>query len=296
MSDRLLALHLFARVARTESFSRAARELGLSQPSVSRIIAALESKIGAALLTRTTRGLSLTEAGSDYLSRIEPILAALDEADHAARGTGELRGVLRIALSTSFAMREVIPRLPKFMDRHPALRLDLLMSDQRQDLVNEGADVALRFGALADSTATSRRIGATSRVLAAAPAYLEKAGSPKTPADLSGHALIIGPAGSGSEGWTFERDGRKLTVRVEGRLKTTVNEAATAAATAGIGILSTARWGCHAELVDGRLVEVVLADWKLAPAEVNAIFPAGRAAKPAARAFAEYLASAMSEK
>src|SRR5258708_5875538 len=156
MSDRLLALRLFARVARTGSFSRAGRELGLSQPSASRIAANLEREVGAALLTRTTRAVTLTEAGADYLARIEPILAALEEADHAARGTGELRGLLRVGLSSSLAVREVIPRLSPFMGRHPALRVELLMSDQRQALVIRGVYVALRSGMRADCTAPAR--------------------------------------------------------------------------------------------------------------------------------------------
>ena len=117
MTDRLFALRVFAQVARTGSFSKAARELALSQPSVSRIVAGLEADVGIALMTRTTRGLRLTDAGSDYLARVEPILDALEEADHAARGTGELRGVLRVAVSSGFAAREVIPRLPGFMHR-----------------------------------------------------------------------------------------------------------------------------------------------------------------------------------
>ncbi|NVH05530.1 LysR family transcriptional regulator, partial [Escherichia coli] len=119
MSDRLHALRLFVRVARAGSFSVAGRALQLSQPSVSRIIAGLEAEVGAALLTRTTRAVTLTEAGADYIARIEPILAALEEADHAARGTGELRGMLRVGVAASFAVREIIPRLPAFMAMHP---------------------------------------------------------------------------------------------------------------------------------------------------------------------------------
>src|ERR1700744_4469277 len=114
MNDRFFSLQLFARVARTGSFSTASRELDISQPTASRIVAALENQVGAALLLRTTRAVTLTEAGSDYLARIEAVLAALDEADHAARGTGELRGVLRIATSAAFAVRGVIPRLSQF--------------------------------------------------------------------------------------------------------------------------------------------------------------------------------------
>src|SRR6202012_5740672 len=156
MNDSIIALRLFVRVARTESFSRAGKELGLPQPSVSRIIASLEKSVGAALLTRTTRAVTLTEAGSDYLARIEPILAALDEADHIARGSAELRGHLRVGGPVSLATREVIPRLSSFLSSHPALQIEILMEDRRQDFLREGVDVGFRFGALADSTATSR--------------------------------------------------------------------------------------------------------------------------------------------
>ncbi len=146
MSDRLQDLRLFARVAHTGSFSAAGRELGLSQPSASRIVAELEKELGAALVIRTTRAVKLTETGRDYLARIEPILASVDEADHAARGDGELRGLLRIGMSSSFSVREVIPRLPAFLAQHPQLRISLKVSDARQDLVTEGIDLV--FGSV----------------------------------------------------------------------------------------------------------------------------------------------------
>src|SRR5919108_1668714 len=148
MSDRLSALRLFVRVARAGSFSRAGRELGLSQPTASRAIAALEKEVGAALLTRSTRALALTEAGAEYLARVEPALAALEEAEQAARGTGELRGVVRVAASTSFTVHALIPRLEEFLKRHPKLRIVLLVSDQRPALITDGVDVAFRTGAL----------------------------------------------------------------------------------------------------------------------------------------------------
>jgi DNA-binding transcriptional LysR family regulator len=292
MTDRLAALKLFSRVARTGSFSRAGRERGLSQPSVSRIIASLEHEVGAALLIRTTRALSLTEAGADYLQRIEPILLELEEADHAARGTGELRSSLRIGLSPSFAIREVIPRLPEFMARHPALKVDLSMNDQRQDLIGEDVDLALRLGALADSTATARRIGSNPRVLAASPAYLARAGTPSSPADLARHALIVGPAGQLPGGWSFEKGGRSVSVLVEGRLSTNSNEGAVAAAVAGMGVVSTGYWGSRQELEDGRLT-LLLPDWQREPVALNAVYAAGRAAKPAARLFTDFLIDAL---
>jgi DNA-binding transcriptional LysR family regulator len=294
MNDRFFSLQLFARVARVASFSIAGREMGISQPTASRIVAALEKKVGAALLTRTTRGVTLTEAGADYLIRAEAILAALDEADHAARGTGELRGVLRVAMSTSTALRCVLPRLPLFADQHPALRIEFVLNDEKQDLVGDGIDVALRVGALADSSAVARKIGVVSRILAASPAYLAKAGTPRTPSDLSNHSLIVGPAGRGMEGWAFRKDGKAASVRVEGRFILNGAEGATAAAVAGLGIVSSGFFGMLKELHNGELVQV-LPDWEMSSAEINVILPAGRAAKPSARAFADFVGEQLHE-
>jgi DNA-binding transcriptional LysR family regulator len=294
MSDRLAALRLFARVARTGSFSRAGRELGLSQPSASRAIAALEADVGVALFTRSTRAVVLTDAGTDYLARIEILLAGLDEADEAARGTGALRGLLRVALPTSLASREVVPRLPAFISAHPALRIELRVEDQRQDLLREGIDVALRFGVLADSSAVARVVGSNPRLLAAAPSYLAQARELTHPDDLPAHRIVLGPPGTTAGAWTFEKDGRTVAVTVESQLTVTSNEGAVAAAVAGLGIVSTGYWGCRNELDAGQLVPV-LRDWELAPSRLYAVFPAGRAATAAARAFIEYLAQGLGQ-
>jgi DNA-binding transcriptional LysR family regulator len=180
MNDRLSALKLFARAARVGNFSSAGRELGLSQPSASRLIAALEEEVGATLFSRTTRAVTLTEAAT-YLMRVEAILAALDDADHEARGTGEVRGSLRVGTSSSFVLREIIPRLPAFMKQHPALKIELVANDRYQDLVTEGIDVAFRFGALPDSSATARKIIHLPRILMASPDYLRERGTPTMP-------------------------------------------------------------------------------------------------------------------
>lgn len=292
MSDRLSALRLFVRVAHTASFSRAGREFGLSQPSASRIIATLEREVGARFFTRSTRAVTLTDSGAEYLARVEPMLASLDEADYLARGTGELRGVLRIAVSSSFSVREVIPRLPPFMHRHPKLHIALLLDDRHQDLVGDGVDIALRFGALADSTATARSLGAPPRVLVASPGYLRRAGKPKTAEDLAEHSLIVGPGGITSGRWSFTCNGKPLSIPVEGRLVVSSNEGAISAALAGLGIAYTALWGCRSEIERGALLRI-LPDWDMGAAQVHAVFPAGRSAKPAARMFAEYLAGAL---
>ena len=289
MNDKLSSLQLFVRVAHTSSFTKAGRELGLSQPSASRRISELEEEVGAALFMRSTRAVTLTEAGSDYLVRVEAILSALNEADHAARGTTELRGHLRVALSTSFGVREVIPRIGRFMSAHPALHVDLRMADDRQDLIVEGVDVAFRFGALKDSNATATMLGRCPRILVASPDYLAKAGMPVEPGDLAAHSFIMGPPGAGVRGWTFQKGGRRVVARGEGRLTISLNEGTTAAAVAGLGILATGLWGCRVELCDGRLIPL-LPDWMVEPLEMNAVYPAARAARPAARALAAYLA------
>ncbi len=243
--------------------------------------------MGVVLFTRTTRAVTLTEAGADFLARIEPILDALDEAEYAVRGTGELRGVLRVGISSTFAIREIAPRLPSFMEKHPALRVELLADDLRQNFVNEGVDVGLRFGSLPDSTAVARRIATWPRVIVASPAYLKRSGVPQTAADLAAHSIIVGPSRLGPA-WTFHKDGKTSSMRMEGRLTTTVNEVATAAAVAGLGLALMAKVGCRSEIENGSLVRV-LPDWDMGTVELHAVFPDGRGVKPSARAFADFL-------
>src|ERR1700739_4215849 len=293
MSDRLFALRLFARVARKGSFSAAGRELNIPQSTVSRTIATLEREIGIALFVRTTRAVTPSDAGLEFLARIESVLAELDEAEHTASGTGGLRGILRIGLATTFAVREVIARLSDFMSRHPALRIDVMMRDEREDLVAEGVDVALRFGPLSDSTATVRRILAWPRVLAASRAYLDKAGTPLTPTDLSQHAIILGPASLGGH-WSFRKGDTATSFQVDGRLIIRASLGAIAAAVEGLGIVMTPLCACRRELERGELVRL-LPEWDAGRVGLNAIYRTGRAAKPSARALVDYLIAALRE-
>lgn len=293
MHDYLSALKLFVRVAHTGNFSAAGRELGLTQPSVSRTISSLEDEVGAPLLTRTTRAVALTDAGLDFLARVEIILASLAEAEQAARGTGELRGVLRLGVTTSFAMRVVVPLLPGFAAMHPELRVDLLLNDQRQNLVAEGVDVAVRYGTLSDSTAIARRLGSTPRLLVAAPSYLARIGAPATPRDLDKHRMISGRAIAGNS-WNFSKGEETAQVRIAEHLTASVNEVCTRAAVAGLGVASLSLSGCLRELKEGTLVRL-LPDWDLGSIDVHAVFAAGRASTPAARAFVDYLRPRLQE-
>jgi DNA-binding transcriptional LysR family regulator len=287
MNDRLSALRLFARAARVGNFSRAGRELGLSQPSASRLIAALEEEVGATLFSRTTRAVTLTDAGATYLLRVEAILAALDDADHEARGTGELRGSLRVGTPMSFALREIIPRLSAFMKQHPALKIELRVTDRYPDLVTEGLDVSLQFGALPDSSATARKLIHQPRILTASSEYLRERGTPTMPSDLTHHSVIISPAHP-SLTFSFRQNARVTSVRVDSPLSITANEVAMASAIAGLGIAVSSESSARTELETGKLVRV-LPDWDLGSMELNALFVSGKTIKPAARAFTDFL-------
>jgi DNA-binding transcriptional LysR family regulator len=275
-------------VARLKSFSGAARELSISQSQASRAVSDLEEELGVLLLARTTRAVVPTEAGSEYLARIDPVLDQLDDAEQSAR-QGELRGILRIGMPTSAGIREIIPRLPPFAEQHPKLELQIILNDQKQDLVREAVDVAIRVGTLPDSSATARLLTTYPRVIVAAPAYLARFGYPKTPSDLPEHRIVHGPAGSVDTAWTFTREGVSQSVTVKPSIYFNDNEGAVSGATAGMGIASTGYWACRRELSDGLLVPL-LTDWETIPTRVHAYFPLGRATRFAARAFIEFLA------
>ncbi|RFU44820.1 LysR family transcriptional regulator [Paraburkholderia sp. DHOC27] len=284
----IFALRLYTRVARLGSFSAAARECGLSQSQASRTIAELESDLGVRLLTRTTRAVVLTDAGAQFLSRIDPILVALDDAEQSVREGGELRGMLRMSMPSSVATREVIPRLAPFIALHPELRLDVMTGDKPQDLVRDAVDVAIRLGRLPDSTATARRIGMIPRVVVASPGYLAAHGEPDTPEALNGHRIVAGPASIVPTAWRFTQAQQEIAVELDAHFSTNENEAAVAAASAGLGITSTSEWACRRELNDGTLVRL-LTGWHLADIPVHAYFPMGRATRLAGRAVVDYL-------
>lgn len=286
------ALRLYTRVARLGSFSAAARECGLSQSQASRIVAELEAELGVRLLSRTTRAVAPTEAGGEFLARIEPILAALDEAEHSVREGGELRGLLRMSMPTSFGIRDVIPRLAVFAERHPNLHLQIQLGDRRHDLIRDAVDVAIRLGRLSDSTATAKLIATIPRVVVASPDYLARHGVPETPEDLVRHRIVGGTAASVPAAWRFERNGAESTIKLEPHFSADENEGAIAAAASGFGITSTSGWACRRELEAGALIRL-FSEWRLVGIPVHAYFPMGRATRAAARAVIDHLAAAL---
>lgn len=288
MTDQLSALRLFVRLAYAGSFSQAAREQKLSQPTASRLIGDLETRLGVTLFTRTTRAVTLTQAGADYLAQIRPILSALEQADHAIRGTGELRGTLHVAVASITASRLIIPGLRDFMAAHPNLEVRLSTDDRRQDLLVEGIDVAVRSGKLADSSALGRRLGVWPLVMAAAPAYLASHATPQTPADLADHEFIVAGPVAGRT-LTLRNNGREVSVQVSGRVAISGTDSAVAAGIEGVGLVVASLPSFRREIERGTLVRI-LPEWDIGELEVHALFPGGQPPKPAARAFVDFLA------
>jgi DNA-binding transcriptional LysR family regulator len=290
MGDRLQELTVFVRAAESGSFSRAGRELGLSQPSVSRIIGELETRLGVKLLLRTTRRITVTDAGALFLDRARDILAEIENAEDAARGLDSLRGIVRLAIPVVYGARAIVPRLSKFLAAHPLLRVELSMVDTRQDLVAEGADIAIRLGELDDSAFGARRLATLQIMLVASPAYLKARGTPSTPADLASHDCILGPGQFGRETWSFNRNGTEISVDVRGRITTNSGTGLLASALAGLGITKASSVMAGDEITSGALVPLLRA-YKLPPVEVNAVFPGGPRPSAKVRALVDYLAA-----
>ncbi len=237
--DRLTSLEVFAKVASAGSFSAAGRAMGLSQTMVTKHIAALEARLGTKLFHRTTRRLSLTEAGRDYLDVAARVLADLDAADNAvAADRFEPRGVLRLNAPVSFGVRQIAPLLSGFACRHPHVTVELGLNDRLVGLAEEGWDLAIRIGSLSDSSLIARRIAPCRIVVCAAPSYLEARGTPRTVADLAQHNCLGYTLSrwTGADRWTFGARS-EMTIPVTGNLRANNGSALLAAAIAGQGVI-----------------------------------------------------------
>lgn len=289
MSDRLQELQVFVRAAESGSFSQAARELSLSQPSVSRIISELEARLGVTLLLRTTRRITVTDAGALFLDRAREILAEIEDAEDAARGLDSLRGTIRLAIPVVYGTREIVPRLSKFLSMHPLLRLEMQVVDARQDLVAEGTDIAVRLGDLDDSSFGARKLAVLPTMVVATPSYLAARGTPKRPADLALHDCIAGPGNFGRSSWSFHRNGSEVSVDVSGRISTNSGPGLFASLMAGLGIAMCSSVMVGSEVEAGRLVQL-LRGYRLPSVDVHALFPGGRRPSAKVRALVDYLA------
>lgn len=290
MNDRLQELLVFVRAAERGGFSRAAQELGLTQPSVSRIVSELETRLGVKLLLRTTRQVTLTDAGLTFLDRARQILADLEEAEHAARGVDSLQGLVRLAAPVLYGTVRIIPHLSSLMEQHPGLRVNLTITDHYQDLIADGADVAIRMGKLADSSMGARKLDELQRYVVAAPAYLAKHGVPHTPAELAEHECIFGPGGFGQHVWEFTRKAAVTSVNVRGRVQTHSGPGVIASAMAGLGVALSTHLAAAEGLKNGTLVRL-LEDYEMPSVEVHAVLPQGPRPSPKVRAVVDFLAA-----
>lgn len=275
--DRLLTMEVFVRVAETGSFSKAAREFGTTQPTVTKQIAAAEARLGVRLLNRNTRGLSLTAPGALYYEKCKNLVHEAQEVERAVRSEqSQAQGLLRIGSSVAFGRRVVAPLALDFMRRHPQLALELSFDDRYVDLVAQGIDVALRLGRLADSSLGARFLGINPWVMVAAPAYLKAHGTPRRPRDLARHAALTYSSVVGDEVWRMHTPrGEPVNVPVSGRFRSNNVSAVLAAARAGLGIALMPRYVASESLAQGQVVEV-LSDHRLAEQEIHAVFPSPR--------------------
>lgn len=293
--DRYESMRIFTAVADARSFAAAARQLGLSAPAVSRAVVALEEHLGAQLLRRTTRSVTLTEAGARYHGDCKRILADIAAAEASATGAHVLpQGELTVTAPLMFGRIHVAPLLVEFLAAHPAIRARGLYSDHIVHLLDEGIDVALRIARLPDSGLTAIRLGHVRRVVVASPAYLAQHGTPRSPDDLGRHSLIGYAAGATTTPWEFWPPGRRgrrdrILVEPSTRFTTNSNETAITAALSGHGLARSLSYQVAADVAAGRL-RVVLQEYEPAPIPVQIVHAGGRRPPAKVKVFVEFAA------
>jgi len=293
--DRLQRMAVFVAVAEEESFSAAARRLGMSPPAVTRAITALEGRLGVRLLNRTTRFVRATEAGRRYLDDARRILAEVDEADDVAAGIhGEPRGHLGITAPVLFGKMFVMPGIVEFLQRHPGIQVSALFLDRVVNLLEEGLDVAIRIGDLPDSSMNALRVAHVRRVVCAAPAYLARHGTPRKPEDLSKHRVVATSAVSATTEWKFVRGGKSCSVRVKPRLTVSTNDAALEAAREGLGVTRLLSYQVATLLATDEL-KIVLAEFEPPHLPIHVVHREGRHGSAKTRAFVDLMARRLRE-
>jgi len=275
--DRLQAVQLYIRVVELGSFSKAAADLGIGQPSATKLVAQLEKQLGSRLLHRSTHGVTPTEIGALYYEKCKLIAHHVDEAQTvAALLQSRVQGSLRISTSVAFGRRVLVPLVMRFMRSHPELQVDLSFEDRYVDLVEQGVDVAIRMGRLADSALGASYLGVNPWVVVASPDYLAKRTRPREPADLAQHEALIYSTVQGDARWHFTGpDGQVLHMPVKGPLRSNNLSALLAAARNGMG-LAALPWYVAYESVQSGAVQAVLADWVLPQQEIHAVYPSPR--------------------
>jgi DNA-binding transcriptional LysR family regulator len=283
--DRIDAMQAFVAVADLRGFAPAARKLGLSPPAVTRLIAALEERLGARLLQRTTRSVALTDAGARYLERARRILADVEEAELTAEGE-RIRpsGRLVVSAPVGFGRLHVSPMMSAYLKRHGEVSAELRLEDRVVSLVEDGIDLAVRIGHLADSSLVARQVGEMRRVVVASPAYLKRHGEPKTPDAIAAHQTIQFGATAATGEWRFVEDGRDFRVNIVPRLSTNIADAAVQYAEAGGGLTRVLAYQA-ADAVKRNRLKIVLQAFEPPPLPIHIVYPTSRLLSAKVRAF-----------
>jgi DNA-binding transcriptional LysR family regulator len=289
MSNTLSRMETFARVAEERSFSRAARRLGLSKGAVSKTIAALEAELGARLLERSTRQVTLTEAGELFLTSCQQIVSEAERAERLVRELNDVpSGVLRVNTATAFANRWIAPAMPEFFARYPQVSVELEGDDKFVDVHHGGWDVVVRVGRLVDSTLIARKLAPVRVPVIASPEYLARHGEPTRPEQLRDHECALYKLAPQPDRWTLERRGKKVSVKVGGHLTVNNDLATLNVLLAGFAIGILPEFIIADELRTGRL-RVILPGWELPPLVMHALMPPARANTAKVRAFVDFL-------
>jgi DNA-binding transcriptional LysR family regulator len=288
-------LTFFVLLAKKGSLSAVARELDITPPAVTRRLALMEQRLGVRLVNRTTRTLSLTNEGEMYLAQTTAILAAIHEMEESvASSRDEPRGLLRINATLGFGRTTIAPLISLFAKRYPELEVQLQLTDRPINLVEEAFDLGIRFGELPDTRLSARKIMSNRRFLCAAPAYLKKRGEPQTPAELTRHQCIVHRQNDDAHGiWRLTRNRKTETVKVGGALSSNDGDVVLGWALDGHGILLRSEWDAAKYLASGRL-QIVLPDYKLAPADLFVYYPSRVNLPAKVRIFIDFLAEKFS--
>jgi DNA-binding transcriptional LysR family regulator len=283
--DRIDAMQAFVAVADLQGFAAAARKLGLSPPAVTRLIATLEERLGARLLQRTTRSLTLTDAGSRYLERARRILTDLAEAEESVEGERTRpRGRLVISAPVGFGRLHVSPLVTAYLQRYPEVGADLRLSDRMINLVEEGVDVAVRIGHLPDSTLVARQVGEMRRIVVASKDYLKARGEPKRPPEITAHDTIQFGAMTAAPDWRFVEEFSEVRISPSPRFSSNSADAAIQYAEAGGGLTRVLAYQAAASVKAGRL-KIVLAEFEQPPLPIHIVYPTSRLLSAKVRAF-----------
>ena len=292
--DQLLAMRVFTRVAERESFGQAADELDISRAAASGHVAALEKHLGVRLLNRTTRRVSLTSEGEDYLRRCRRILEEIEDAEETLRGArSRPQGLLRVDVPVAFGRYLLLPALPEFTRRYPAIDLDVRLNDRVVDLVAERVDVALRVGNLQQSGLVARRVAQIAVVTCASPTYLADHGEPSTPDDLRQHRLLATtPSGGGTPDWSYPAPYTSRRLKLHFAMQFNAAEAPVIAAAAGLGITRTVDLLVADYVARGEL-RLILNDFVVPGPPMSLVYPSAGHQTPKVRVFSDFAADLM---